>query len=70
MPYAIKVCHVSEYMLATILERYKQLIREKYWFGTYQPGAWRFLPCDFWGKPKPLEMLKRSTSEDDLGKMR
>lgn len=29
----------------------------KYWFGSYNSGAWRFNPCDFWGQPRPLPML-------------
>jgi hemerythrin-like domain-containing protein len=29
----------------------------KYWFGRSHSGAWRFNPCDFWGKPQPLLML-------------
>ncbi|KAL1982157.1 hypothetical protein VTN96DRAFT_1692 [Rasamsonia emersonii] len=29
----------------------------KYWFGAYNKGAWRFNPCDFWGKPVPLHFL-------------
>lgn len=29
----------------------------KYWFGRSHTGAWRFNPCDFWGKPVPLAML-------------
>jgi hemerythrin-like domain-containing protein len=29
----------------------------KYWFGRGHSGAWRFNPCDFWGKPVPLQML-------------
>ncbi|TAQ83098.1 hypothetical protein B7494_g8580 [Chlorociboria aeruginascens] len=29
----------------------------KLWFARTHKGAWRFNPCDFWGKPVPLQML-------------
>jgi len=29
----------------------------KYWFGRRHAGAWRFNPCNYWGKPVPLPML-------------
>jgi len=28
-----------------------------YWFSWTFAGAWRFCPCDFWGRPRPLEFL-------------
>ncbi|KAE9380370.1 hypothetical protein N431DRAFT_540002 [Stipitochalara longipes BDJ] len=34
----------------------------KYWFGRSHSGAWRFNPCDFWGKPQPLPMLPENRS--------
>jgi len=26
----------------------------QYWFAAKNKGAWRFLPCDMWGRPRPL----------------
>ncbi|KAI1149554.1 hypothetical protein F4825DRAFT_468950 [Nemania diffusa] len=34
----------------------------KYGFAS-RNGAWRFNPCDFWGKPRPLAFVGNSTSE-------
>jgi len=28
-----------------------------YWIGRTYKGAWRFLPCDFWRQPRPLEFV-------------
>ncbi|KAI1264380.1 hypothetical protein F5Y18DRAFT_390310, partial [Xylariaceae sp. FL1019] len=30
----------------------------KYWFAAGN-GAWRFNPCDLWGKPRPLQFLAK-----------
>lgn len=29
----------------------------KYWFARKHSSAWRFNPCDMWGKPRPLHFL-------------
>jgi hypothetical protein len=28
-----------------------------YWFTRKHRGAWRFNPCDEWGRPRPLQFL-------------
>ena len=30
-----------------------------YWFSRRRKGAWRFCPCDFWGRPRELVMLPK-----------
>ncbi|KAI1346013.1 hypothetical protein F5Y01DRAFT_298988 [Xylaria sp. FL0043] len=35
----------------------------KYGFAA-RNGSWRFNPCDFWGKPRPLAFLGGRTNED------
>ncbi|KAK6957402.1 hypothetical protein Daesc_000186 [Daldinia eschscholtzii] len=31
----------------------------KYWFGAGN-GAWRFNPCDWWGRPRPLAFVRQT----------
>lgn len=30
-----------------------------YWYRRYHQGAWRFLPCDMWGIPQPLQFVEK-----------
>jgi hypothetical protein len=35
----------------------------KFWFGASNKGAWRFNPCNFWGKPVPLHFLSENKAK-------
>ena len=34
----------------------------KYWFARKHSSAWRFNPCDMWGRPRPLHFLPAETA--------